>query len=68
MRGRVFSARFTLTRVAYMGSISLLSFAANSFGVVKVYVIAGFTLFIGTIVVSRVSNNFAAKNVIESSE
>lgn len=49
MRGRVFSARFAATRVAFMGSVALLSYGATQIGVEKVYLLSGSTLLLGTI-------------------
>ena len=49
MRGRVFSARFASTRVAFMGSVCILSYGATQIGVEKVYLLSGATLLIGTI-------------------
>ncbi|MDR3585356.1 MAG: MFS transporter [Desulfosporosinus sp.] len=48
MRGRVFSARFALTRVAFMGSVGILSYGATQIGVGKVYLLSGLTLLVGT--------------------
>lgn len=62
MRGRVFSARFALTRVAYMGSVSLLSYGATQIGVRKVYLLSGLTLLIGTLMLSGLTF-FKAKKV-----
>ncbi|SPF54768.1 putative Major facilitator superfamily MFS_1 [Candidatus Desulfosporosinus infrequens] len=52
MRGRVFSARFALTRVAFMGSVGILSYGATQIGVGKVYLLSGLTLLIGTIILA----------------
>ena len=49
MRGRVFSARFASTRVAFMGSVWILSYGATQIGVEKVYLLSGSTLLLGTI-------------------
>ena len=49
MRGRVFSARFASTRVAFMGSVCILSYGATQIGVEKVYLLSGATLLLGTI-------------------
>ncbi|KJS46433.1 MAG: hypothetical protein VR66_25490 [Peptococcaceae bacterium BRH_c23] len=49
MRGRVFSACFTLTRVAFMGSVCILSYGATQIGVERVYMLSGLTLLIVTI-------------------
>lgn len=49
MRGRVFSARFASTRVAFMGSVAILSYGATQIGVEKVYLLSGATLLLGTI-------------------
>lgn len=49
MRGRVFSARFASTRVAFMGSVCILSYGATQIGVEKVYLLSGSTLLLGTI-------------------
>lgn len=49
MRGRVFSARFASTRVAFMGSVCILSYGATQSGVEKVYLLSGSTLLLGTI-------------------
>ena len=49
LRGRVFSARFALTRVAFMGSVAMLTYGATQIGVEKVYLLSGSTLFLGTI-------------------
>lgn len=56
MRGRVFSARFALTRVAYMVSVSILSFAAVKIEVGRVYQLAGLTLLIGTLMLFGLKN------------
>jgi len=48
MRGRVFSARFASTRVAFMASVALLSYGATQIGVEKVYMLSGSTLLLGT--------------------
>lgn len=48
MRGRVFSARFALTRIAFMGSVCLLSYGATLIGAEKVYLLSGSTLLLGT--------------------
>lgn len=50
MRGRVFSARFALTRVAFMGSVSILTFGATKIGVEKVFVFSGLSLLLGTMI------------------
>ncbi|MDA8441075.1 MAG: MFS transporter [Peptococcaceae bacterium] len=50
MRGRVFSARFAVTRVAFMASVAILTFAANWVGVEKVYFVAGVTLTVVALV------------------
>ncbi len=50
MRGRVFSARFASTRVAFMGSVLILTYGATQIGVEKVYMLSGSTLLLGTIV------------------
>jgi len=52
MRGRVFSARFASTRVAFMGSVWILSYGATQMGVEKVYILSGLTLLLGTILLS----------------
>jgi len=52
MRGRVFSARFASTRVAFMGSVWILSYGATQIGVEKVYILSGLTLLLGTILLS----------------
>ena len=49
MRGRVFSVRFASTRVAFMGSVCILSYGATQIGVEKVYLLSGSTLLLGTI-------------------
>lgn len=49
MRGRVFSARFASTRVAFMGSVCILSYGATQIGVEKVYLLSGLTLLLLTI-------------------
>jgi len=49
MRGRVFSARFASTRVAFMGSVWILTYGATQIGVDKVYLLSGSTLLLGTI-------------------
>ncbi|MHB8073603.1 MFS transporter [Desulfosporosinus fructosivorans] len=49
MRGRVFSARFASTRIAFMGSVALLSYGATQIGVEKVYLLSGSTLLLGTL-------------------
>jgi MFS family permease len=48
MRGRVFSARFALTRIAFMISISLMTYAASLIGAARVYCLSGLLLLIGT--------------------
>lgn len=48
MRGRVFSARFASTRIAFMGSVALLSYGATQIGVEMVYLLSGSTLLLGT--------------------
>jgi Na+/melibiose symporter-like transporter len=48
MRGRVFSARFALTRIAFMISISLMTYAASLIGADRVYCLSGLLLLIGT--------------------
>ena len=50
MRGRVFSARFALTRVAYMGSVAAMSLAANHVGVEKTYLASGLALLMVSLV------------------
>ncbi len=49
MRGRVFSARFASTRVAFMGSVVMLTYGATQIGVEKVYLLSGSALLLGTI-------------------
>ena len=49
MRGRVFSARYTLTRIAYMLSVLVLSFTANQIGVQLAYVFSGSILTLMTL-------------------
>lgn len=48
MRGRVFSARYASTRVAFMGSVVILSYGATQIGVENVYLLSGAILFLGT--------------------
>jgi hypothetical protein len=45
----VFSARFASTRVAFMGSVCILSYGATQIGVEKVYLLSGSTLLLLTI-------------------
>lgn len=49
MRGRVFSARFTLTRIAFMLSVGLLSLTANQIGVQNAYLFSGVALTLVTL-------------------
>lgn len=49
MRGRVFSARFASTRVAFMGSVCILSYGATQIGVAKIYLLSGSLLLLGSI-------------------
>ncbi|WP_407306316.1 MFS transporter [Desulfosporosinus sp. SB140] len=55
MRGRVFSARFALTRIAYMGSISLLTYGAAQIGVGAIYCLSGSVLLAGTMMLACLS-------------
>ncbi len=48
MRGRVFSARYASTRVAFMGSVVILSYGATQIGVEIVYLLSGSILLLGT--------------------
>jgi len=56
MRGRVFSARFAITRVAFMGSVSLLTYGATHLGVEKVYLLSGLTLVMGTLILFGITS------------
>jgi len=56
MRGRVFSARFASTRVAFMASVAILSYGATQIGVEKVYLLSGATLLLGTILLFGVAS------------
>lgn len=67
MRGRVFSARFALTRVAFMGSVLILSYGATQIGVLKVYLLSGTTLLLGTIVLFGLAS-LEAKTVAKVSK
>jgi len=67
MRGRVFSARFASTRVAFMGSVVILTYGATQIGVEKVYLLSGSALLLGTILLFGL-NTMEAKTTAKISK
>ncbi|KLU61328.1 putative bacilysin exporter BacE [Peptococcaceae bacterium CEB3] len=61
MRGRVFSARFATTRVAFLVSVGVLSLIANKIGVNRAYLFSGVALLLTSLVLLARGERVAAK-------